>query len=351
MRVLLTGADGYLGSLAAPVLAEAGHEVVGLDTGFYRSGWLYDPLVDRVAVLHRDVREITAEDLEGCEAIVHMAELSNDPLGQFDPTITHEINHRASVRLATLAKSVGVERFVYTSSCSVYGIAEGEVAETSATDPQTAYAECKVLVERDVALLADDQFHPTFLRNATAFGASPRLRLDVVLNNLCATAKVHREIRMLSDGTPWRPLVHGLDIAQAVACALHAPIDAIHGEIFNVGSSAQNYQVRDIAEIVADAFDGCELSFGPPNADNRSYRVNFDKITEQLPGFSCQWNAALGAAQLRSIFDRVEFGAEDLDGRRYVRLAQLEYLVRTGQLDRQLMWNPIAARPSDCNAV
>jgi nucleoside-diphosphate-sugar epimerase len=224
------------------------------------------------------------------------------------------------------------------SSCSVYGVAEGVVDEKSPINPQTAYADCKALVERDVTALADDDFSPTFMRNATAFGASPRMRFDIVLNNLSGLAHTTRRIAMTSDGTPWRPLVHAQDIGKAIRCALQAPRELIHAEVFNVGSNAQNYQVREIAETVAAAFPGCVTEFGEPSADNRSYRVNFDKIHDQLPGFSCDWDAASGAAQLAKIFNLIDLDTETFRGRGHTRLAQLEYLLRTKQIDAELMW-------------
>src|SRR5918998_6097672 len=244
MKVLVTGTDGYLGCLLAPELLRAGHEVRGVDTGFYKSGWLYHGVPASVQTLVKDIRRLTTADLAGADAVVHMAELSNDPLGQLSPTITYQINHQASVRLAKLAKRAGVDRFVYMSSCSVYGVADGEVDETSPVNPQTAYAECKTLVERDLLAMAGDDFSPTFMRNATAFGASPRQRFDIVLNNLSGLAWTTKKIAMNSDGTPWRPLVHGLDIAKSIYCALEAPREAVHNETFNVGSNEQNYQVR-----------------------------------------------------------------------------------------------------------
>jgi nucleoside-diphosphate-sugar epimerase len=290
--------------------------------------------------LEKDIRSITAEDLANVDAIVHMAELSNDPLGQLAPKITYEINHSGSVRLAKLAKAAGVKRFVYMSSCSVYGIGtEDVVSEHSQLNPQTAYAECKTLVERDLQPLASDDFSPTFMRNATAFGASPRMRFDIVLNNLMALAWTTREIKMTSDGTPWRPLVHALDIAKAIVCVLEAPQQAIHNQIFNVGSSEQNYQVKTIAEIVAHVVPDCTLSFGQPAADNRSYKVDFTKIHTQLPGFSCDWNAHKGARQLASVFERIGFDREMFTSRGFTRLNQLEYLIRTAQLDVDFFWN------------
>lgn len=339
MRILVTGTEGYLGSLVAPLLVQRGHEVVGVDTGYYKAGWLYNGTSITPRTLNKDLRHVNADDLRGFEAVVHMAELSNDPTGQLSPTITYDINHKGSVRLAVLAKESGISRFVYTSSCSVYGLAsEGHVTESSPVNPQTAYAVCKTLVERDVGQMADDRFSPTFLRNATAFGASPRMRFDLVLNNLAGLAWTTRRIAMTSDGTPWRPLVHALDIAKAIACAVEAPREAVHGETFNVGSTEQNYRVRTIAEIVARHFPDCELSFGDGGADNRSYRVSFDKISRDLPGFSCDWDAEKGAAQLRELFERIDLDATTFGGRGHTRLTQLEYLLRTRQIDQDFFW-------------
>jgi len=338
MRILITGTEGYLGSLLAPDLSRRGHEVTGLDTGYYKNGWLYHGTDRSVYTIDQDVRTVTVDQLAGFDAVVHMAELSNDPIGDLLGKVTYDVNHKGSVRLATLAKEAGVQRFVYMSSCSVYGVADGIVDESSDLNPQTAYAICKTLVERDVSALADDDFCPTFMRNATAFGASPRMRFDIVLNNLSGLAYTTHQIAMTSDGTPWRPLVHALDIGKAIRCALEAPTEAVFNEVFNVGSDEQNYQVRDIAETVAKAFPGCSTSFGPPGSDNRSYRVNFDKIHDQLPGFSCDWDAASGAAQLAKIFNLIDLDTETFRGRGHTRLAQLEYLLRTKQIDAELMW-------------
>ena len=340
MKILVTGTEGYLGSVLAPELMTAGHEVIGVDTGYYKNGWLYHGAALSPLTLAKDIRELTVEDLAGVEAVVHLAELSNDPLGALIGEVTYDINHAGSVKLAELAKLAGVNRFVYMSSCSVYGVAEGDdVTEASATNPQTAYAHCKALVERDVGAMADDDFTPTFLRNATAFGASPRMRFDIVLNNLAGLAFTMRQIALTSDGTPWRPLVHALDIAKAIQCTLLAPREAVHAEVFNIGSNEQNYQVKEIAEIVADVFTGCEVSFGESGADNRSYRVRFDKAAERLPGFSCDWDARRGAEQLFEVFSRIDLDAPTFTGRGHTRLTQLEYLIRTHQVDAHLFWN------------
>jgi nucleoside-diphosphate-sugar epimerase len=338
MRVLVTGTEGYLGCLLAPTLVADGHEVVGLDTGFYKNGWLYHGLASSPQTLIKDMRDLTVEDCAGIDAVVAMAELSNDPTGDLVGPITYDINHKGSAHVARVAKEAGVERFVYMSSCSVYGVAEGTVDESSPIDPQTTYAECKALTEADLAELADDSFHPTSMRNATAFGASPRQRFDIVLNNLAGLAWVEKEIAMTSDGSPWRPMVHALDIAKSIRMVLNAPTEQVHGQVYNVGSNDNNYTVREIAETVQEEFPGCELSFGPPSADNRSYRVNFDKISGDL-GFTCDWDLAAGARQLHQVFEAIGLDAETFYGRGHTRLKQIQYLLETGQVDPQLFWN------------
>lgn len=343
MKILVTGTEGYLGCLVAPELIRRGHEVIGVDTGYYRQGWLYNGVDVTAKTLAKDIRHVTVEDLAGVDAIVHMAELSNDPLGALLADVTYVVNHQGSVRLAELAIQAGVERFVYMSSCSVYGVAGGTVDETSPVDPQTAYADCKTLVERDLRKLASDTFSPTFMRNATAFGASPRQRFDIVLNDLSGLAWTTRQIAMNSDGTPWRPLVHALDIAKSIYCALEAPREVVHNQVFNVGSNDQNYQVRDIAETVGREFPGCEVTFGPAGGDNRSYKVNFDKISTQLPGFSCDWDAAKGAHQLHQVFEAIGMDEATFTGRGHTRLKQLQHLIATKQLDADLFWTTESA--------
>ncbi|MGW0172752.1 NAD-dependent epimerase/dehydratase family protein [Rhodococcus sp. NPDC003322] len=338
MRVLVTGTEGYLGCLVAPTLIYDGHEVDGLDTGYYKAGWLYDGVARIPHTLVKDIRDVTAHDLLGYDAIVHMAELSNDPIGDLIGDVTFDINHRGSMHLARRAKEAGVSRFVYMSSCSVYGVAEGTVDETSPINPLTAYAKCKALVERDLAGLADNTFSPTILRNATAFGASPRMRFDIVLNNLAGLAWTEHEIAMTSDGTPWRPLVHALDIAGAIRCALRADKSEVNSLIVNVGSDENNYTVRSIAEAVGREFPGCSVSFGAPNPDNRSYRVSFAKIHRHFPEFRTEWDLAAGAAQLHRVFARIDLDAPTFRGRGHTRLKQIEYLMKTGQVDEELFW-------------
>jgi nucleoside-diphosphate-sugar epimerase len=343
MRVLVTGADGYIGAILGPRLVERGFDVVGVDCGFYRDGWLYNDGGPRPLTFTKDVRRMTTKDVEGFDSVVHLAELSNDPLGELNERTTYEINHLGSVNLARACKEAGVPRFVYTSSCSVYGAAEdgGERSEESAPNPQTAYARCKVLVERDVGALADTDFSPVFLRNATAFGASPRMRFDIVLNNLAGFAFTTKEIRMTSDGMPWRPLVHVEDICQAVILALEAPREAVHNEIFNVGDGEQNYRIREIATIVGQVFDGCTATFGRPSGDNRSYRTSFDKIRRHLPEFGCRWPAEIGARQLREIFERIGMTEQMFFFRGFTRLEQLKHLIATRQIDADFYWRPI----------
>ena len=341
MRVLFTGADGYIGSLLGPYLLARGIDAVGLDTGYYRQGWLYPMTGDRPGVITKDIREITAEDLQGFDAVAHLAELSNDPLGQQDPGLTFEINHAGTVKLANAARKAGVKRFVYMSSCSVYGVGKPDetLDETSPVNPQTTYAECKVRVENDLVPMAGDDFEPCFLRNATAYGASPRQRFDIVLNDLCGLAWTTGEIKLSSDGTPWRPLVHALDMCQAIYLSLLAPAEAIKGQIYNVGSNNQNYRVIEIAQIVANEFPGCKLTVGAPSADNRSYRVNFDKIRKVLPDFECQWTAEKGAAQMRQVFEKIAMDDETFRSAPYTRLKMLMKLRETKQLDSKLFWN------------
>lgn len=343
MKILVTGTEGYIGARMAPILMSLGHEVSGLDTGYYRDGCLYLDPVGMPAgprTLFKDLRRVSPRDFEGFDAVVHLAELSNDPLGENRPEITFQINHEGSVKVATVARDAGVKRFVYASSCSVYGIGTGGdfLDERSPTNPQTAYAHCKVRVERDLAQLANGAFCVTFLRNATAYGPSPRMRFDIVLNDLCALAWTRRRIAMTSDGSPWRPIVHVEDIIEAVRCTLEAPVDSVNGETFNVGSTEENYRIREIAAIVASAFPGCEVTAGPPSPDNRSYRVRFDKIATKLPGFKTRWTARLGAEELRKLFERIEFGQDQYEFRAFTRLKQLKFLQRTDQIDEDLFW-------------
>lgn len=343
MNVLVTGTEGYIGTRLAAWLTAHGHQVTGLDCGFYRDGNLYQDPIDLPHIpltLCKDLRTITTQDLLGFDAIIHLAELSNDPLGEQNPEITYQINHLGSVQLAKAARAAGVKRMVYASSCSVYGAALSDIVdENSPVNPQTAYARCKTLVERDLKAMTSADFSVVFLRNATAYGPSPRMRFDIVLNDLCALAWTQKKIAMLSDGSPWRPIVHIEDICEAMRCALEAPVEAVNGEVFNVGHSDENYRIRDIANTIASVFTDCEVTTGPPSGDNRSYRVSFEKINHQLPGFTCRWTAKDGAMELKRLFERIDMTQDIYQFRAFTRLKQLSYLQRTGQLDEKLYWS------------
>jgi nucleoside-diphosphate-sugar epimerase len=339
MKILATGTEGFVGSQLPAALIERGHDVVGVDAGFYASARLYNTEGPPYELVREDIRRLGPEHFEGVGAVVHLAELSNDPLGHLLPDVTYDVNHHGSVRLAELARAAGVERFVYASSCSVYGVADEDIVdETSPVNPQTAYAVCKTLVERDVGALASDSFSPTFLRYATAYGASPRMRFDVVVNNLCGLAWTTGEIRMESDGTPWRPLVHVLDMGQAIACVLDARREAVHGEVFNVGAPGANFTIREIAEMVGEVFEGCEITIGGTSPDNRSYRVAFDKIHDAVPSFRCAWDPRRGAEQLRALFGSIQLTRDDFESPRYTRLKRIEELLRTNRVDSSLFW-------------
>ncbi len=340
MKVALTGSDGYIGSRMANVLIEAGHDVTGFDSGMHRVSTLYRSTELRPPVVTVDTRDITHVHLDGFDAVVHLAEISNDPVGELDPDLTDNINRVATTRLAETARDAGVTRFVHMSSCSVYG-ASGEIAssEQSPTDPLTAYARAKLAVEQAVAPMASPSFSPTFLRNATAFGASPNQRFDLVVNDLTALALLTGRISMQSDGTPWRPFVHVLDIAKATRCVLAADPDDMAGQIFNVGSDDQNLRVRDVAQLVAERVPGCELEFGPASADARDYRADFTKIHTELPGFSCDWDVAAGIEELIGVLRTIDLDEATKTNRAFVRLKQIRFLLDTGQLDEHLVWS------------
>lgn len=322
-----------------PMLMAAAHEVVGLDSDLFVHSTFGDG-IPQIPEIKKDIRDVVAADLEGFEAVIHLAGLSNDPLGDLNSILTDEINHLASVHLAQLCKQVGVSRYLFSSSCSNYGAGGQDwLTEESAFNPVTPYGKSKMQSELAIATLADDHFSPTFLRNATAYGASPRIRFDLVLNNLVAWAYTTGKVYLKSDGTPWRPIVHIEDISRAFLAVLQAPRDRIHNQAFNVGRNEDNYRIRDIAEIVAATVPDCRIEYAPDaKPDPRCYRVDCTKITQTLPDFQPQWNAQKGAAELYTAYQKVGLTLEDFEGTRYKRIAQIQHLMEQGSLDSSYRW-------------
>jgi nucleoside-diphosphate-sugar epimerase len=344
MKTLVTGHNGYIGCVLVPLLQAAGHDVVGLDNYLYEECTFGIDVADPPA-LRKDVRDVTLEDLQGFEAVIHLAAISNDPVGDLDPQTTYEINHRAASRLAALAKQAGVERFLFSSSCSLYGAAGDDyLDESAAFNPVTPYGESKILAEHDMRALADDDFSPTYLRNATAYGVSARLRGDLVVNNLSAYAYTTGQVLIKSDGSPWRPLVHIEDISQAFLAVLEAPRELIHNEAFNVGHTNENYRVREVAAIVEDVFAGSRVTYADGgSADIRNYRVNCDKIIEALPAYKPRWTVRKSVEELHNAFVRHGLELDDFLSRRFMRIQHVRELQAEGALDRRLRRVPIGA--------
>lgn len=344
MRVLVTGSQGYIGPVLSRVLLEGGHEVVGLDTDLYRRCTYGGDLPD-VPWIEKDLRDVEAKDLEGFEAIAHLAALSNDPLGDLNRDLTEEINHRASIRLARLAKQVGVPRFVFSSSCSTYGAAGDEMlTEEAEFNPVTAYAISKVLVEKELREMADKSFSPTFLRNATAYGVSPRIRFDLVLNNLVAWAHTTGLVYLKSDGTPWRPIVHIEDISRAFLAVIDAPRESVHAEAYNVGRSSENYRIRELAELVRDVVPNCRIEYAEDaGPDKRNYRVDFAKFDRAFPGAGLRWTARTGVEELYASYRESGFTREDFEGPKYKRIDHIKKLLAEGRLGPDLRWRKPAA--------
>jgi nucleoside-diphosphate-sugar epimerase len=345
MRVLVTGHKGYIGTIMVPMLQKAGQEVLGLDSDLYRNS-AYGDAVPAVPEILKDVRDIEKADLAGIDAIIHLAGLSNDTLGDLNPELTYEINHAASVRLAAMAKELGISRFVFASSCSNYGAAADGMQDENATlNPVTPYAISKVRVERDVAQLADDNFSPVFMRNSTAYGVSPKMRFDLVLNNLTAWAYTTGDILLKSDGTPWRPLVHIEDISLAAIGALLAPKEVVHNQAFNVGMNSENYQIRQLAEIVQEIVPDCAVKFVEgAEPDKRNYRVDFSKYAKSFPNHPLRWNVRRGVQQLYDSYKKAALQKGTYEGSKYNRIAQIKYLLSTGQMDQNLRWANVAVR-------
>jgi nucleoside-diphosphate-sugar epimerase len=347
MRLLVTGNNGYIGAVMAPFLAAGGHEVVGLDSDLFEECTFGSEPV-KFPSIRKDIRDVEQADLEGFEAVIHLAGLSNDPLGDLHPEVTYEINHLASVRLAGLAKQAGVRRFLFSSSCSIYGAAGEKILDESAEfNPVTPYGRSKVLVEQGISQLAGPTFSPVYLRNATAYGVSPRLRCDLVLNNLVAWAFTTGRIHIKSDGTPWRPLVHIEDISRAFLAALEASAELVHNQAFNVGRSEENYQIRDLAEIVRQTVPGCKIEYAADGGpDKRCYRVDFGRITKVLPAFKPAWDARKGAQELYDAYQTVGLRPESFEGARYMRISHIQALLASGRLNPSLRRTAKAREPA-----
>jgi nucleoside-diphosphate-sugar epimerase len=343
-RVLITGHEGYIGSVMTPLFIQAGYDVTGLDTGYFRDCTLV-PCTDQVKMRRKDLRDLVPTDLKGFDAVVHLAALSNDPIGNLNRAWTEEINYQGSLRLAELAKAAGVQRFLFSSSCIMYGMTEAAVAtEDSPLDPKTEYAASKVKAEHAIAQLASDRFSPTYLRNGTVYGVSPRMRFDTVLNNLMAAGVTTGEVKVFSDGKPWRPVIHVQDIARSFLAVLEAPLDAVHNQAFNNGANHLNHQIIELAQIVVDTVPDCKLVLSKSaGADQRTYKADFAKFARTFPKFQFQWTARTGAQELYDAFKRVRLTREQFGDRRFTRLAWLNHLLETQRLNSNLRWQEIAA--------
>lgn len=346
-KVLVTGHLGYLGQVLLPLLKKRGYTVVGLDTDLYRDADC-GPIQRADEEIACDMRSITADHLVGVQVVMHLAALSNDPLGNLDPTLTYDINHKSSVRLAAFAREAGVERFLFSSSCSMYGASGDELLDEYASfNPITPYGESKVLADREISALATDDFSPTFLRNATAYGFSPRLRLDLVVNDFVAAALLDRRIFIKSDGTPWRPLVHAEDICRAFVAIAESAREKVHNQAFNVGRTNENYRVSEVAEIVQQLVPGCEVAYDPEGGpDKRCYRVTCDKLESEVPDFQPKWTVRSGAEQMLHAYQEFGLSKDQVTGKRYFRLAGLERRKQEGVIDERLFPISSAANAS-----
>jgi nucleoside-diphosphate-sugar epimerase len=339
-EIMVTGHDGFIGSLLVKLLKEKGYQVTGLDTSFFDPECELFHEKEEIKIIKKDIRQINDTDLQGIDAVCHLAALSNDPLGKLNPDLTLEINYKASVRLAKLCKKAGVSKFIYSSSCSLYGKAgDDALTEEAPFNPVTAYAQSKVMTEQAVLPLGNKKFCVTSLRNATAYGISPKLRLDLVVNNLVGWAMVTGEIKILSDGTPWRPIVHAEDIARAFIAVIEAPGERVNRQAFNVGIDSENYRIKEIAEIIGQMIPFCEIVItGEHGPDSRSYRVDFGKIKKQLPEFKPIWNLKKGIHQIHENYHRYKMDDKKFNGRYFIRLQQIQHLLTSGRIDNELYW-------------
>lgn len=345
-KILLTGHNGYIGSVMAPWLISKGYDVVGLDTFYYGANCTFVPDDISVPVITKDIRDLTGEDLEGFDAVIHLAALSNDPLGSLAEDLTYDINFHASTHLAKIAKESGVRRLLFSSSCSMHGTSSAaKVDETTPVEPLTPYGVSKIRAETDIATLADGDFSPVYMRNGTVYGVSPRLRVDIVLNNLVGWAFTTGKVLLYTDGTPWRPLIHVEDVCEAFTAALEAPIDAIHNQVFHVGSNEENYQIKDLAEIVCSVVPGSQVEFSTEHeGDQRTYIADFTKIKSMIPAFQPKWNAEAGAKQLYEAYSRIGLTLEEFTSGRYIRLKRINELLQDKKLDSTLRWEPAKAK-------
>lgn len=353
MRILVTGHKGYIGTALTPMLLAEGHEVTGWDSDLFEQCTFTGEIAD-ISNVKKDIRDIKASDLQGFDAIIHLAGLSNDPLGDYRPELTESINYKASVHLAEQAKKAGVKRFLFASSCSNYGAGGSNfLTEQASFNPVTPYGISKVQVEGALSKLADADFSPAYLRASTAYGVSPRLRFDLVLNNLTAWAFTTGRVYLKSDGTPWRPIVHIKDISRAYIAALHAPRESIHDQAFNVGATTENYQIRELAELVKEIVPGCKIEYAPDaGPDKRCYRVDCNKIATMLHGFKPQWTARRGVEELYETYKKVGLTLEEFEGPKYMRIAHIKKLINEGRLDENLYWiEPAMEKIKELNSV
>jgi len=339
--ILITGNTGYIGMVMTRLLKKHAYNIIGLDNNYYRGCEFQYTDIHPYKQIVKDIRDISTKDLEGITAIIHLSALSNDPLGEINPSLTNEINSKASIKLAKLAKSMGIQRFIFSSSCSLYGIANKEelITEESQFNPITTYAKTKVEAEKEISKLADNHFHPTFMRNATAYGVSPALRLDLVVNNLVAWAYLTGEVKIMSDGTPWRPIVHVEDISKAFLAVLEAPVDKIHNQAFNVGINNENYQIKDIARSVEKIIPDCRVQIlNKTGPDERTYRVNFLKIRKILPQFKPEWNMIKGIEELYQTYKKYGLTQKDFQSQKYFRIRWIKYLIEQKKIDENFKW-------------